>query len=209
MNFSLEQYLDRLNSPSSAVLEDLYRDTWLHTMYPHMASSPLQSKFLAFICKLLQPSRILEIGTFTAYATITMAEATPAKAEIITIEANEEYEPLIHTYLKKSGFENKVKLIIGDAKKILPVLQGLFDLIFLDADKVSYPEYYVTLKQLLRKGGLLVADNTLWSMKVIDEKITDRETAAIRLFNQLAASDKEMEQLILPLRDGISLIRKK
>ncbi len=205
----LESYLDQMNSPASPLLQELYRHTWLTKLAPRMASGPLQGKLLAFICRMMQPKRLLEIGTFTAYATLAMAEVLPKDAEIITIEANEEFEDDINYFIKKGGFENQIKLIIGDAKQLVHELEGEFDLIYLDADKISYPDYYLPLKKLLRSGGILLADNVLWGLKVLDNNKTDRETAAINRFNEMAAADQEMEQLILPIRDGLSIIRKK
>lgn len=204
----LEEYIEKLSSKPSPVLQELYRETWLKTIYPRMASGAVQGKLLAFFCQMIQAKHVLEIGTFTGYATISMAEVLPEDGKIITIEANEELEALIRKYLYKAGVETKVQLLIGDAKVLLPNLEGPFDLIFLDADKAGYPMYYELSKKLLRKGGLLLADNVLWGGKVVDQNCHDHETNAIRKFNQLVSADAAVEQLIVPLRDGLNIIRK-
>ena len=208
MKRSIEHYIEAMSSPPSEVLKELYRYTYLKTYYPRMISGPVQGKLLAFICRMLRPEKVLEIGTFTGYTAISMAEALPGDSLLTTIEADEELEPLILSYLKKAGVENKVHLIIGDAKEVLQHTDGPFDLIFLDADKTSYPTYYQQLKPLLRPNGFLITDNVLWAGKVNVDEITDSATTAIRRFNELVAADVEVEQLILPLRDGLSIIRK-
>lgn len=209
MKSAIDQYIERWSSPPSTVLQELYRETWLRTLYPRMASGQLQGKLLAFICQMMQAKSVLEIGTFTGYATIAMAEVMPSDGTIITIEADEELEPMIRKYIQKAGVEAKVQLMIGDATTIIPVLTEQFDLIFLDANKSAYPAYYEPLKAILRSGGFLIADNVLWGGKVADEHANDQDTKAIRAFNELAANDEEMEQLILPLRDGLNIIRKR
>jgi predicted O-methyltransferase YrrM len=174
-----------------------------------MLSGPLQARFLDLICKIHQPKAILEVGTFTAYATVAMAMAIADDAHLITIEANEELEDTIHENLKKAGVFHKVSLIIGQAMNVIPTLNTTFDLIFLDADKINYPNYFDLLIEKLDSGGVIVADNVLWDGKVIDPEIQDAETNAIRLFNEKVAQHAAVEQIILPLRDGLSLIRKK
>lgn len=205
---NLDNYISRHTSPASEVLNEVYRYTWLNTIYPRMASGHVQGKLLAMLVSLTKASHVLEIGTFTGYAAIAMAEALPAEGKITTIEANEEMEPILNTFFKKSGLDHKIKLIISPAHLVLEQLDEAFDLIFLDADKISYPNYFPMLKKLLLKGGLLLADNVLWGNKVLDINDKHPETEAIRSFNQLVMEDPCFEQLILPLRDGLLMARK-
>ncbi|MDP2237405.1 MAG: O-methyltransferase [Bacteroidales bacterium] len=208
MNQKLEKYLELHTTPPSKILQELYRQTHLRTVYPRMISGHVQGKFLALISKMINPDRILEVGTFTAYSAIELAGGLKAGGKLITIEANEEFESLILDFVKKAGFESQIELVVGDAKNIIPALDGTFDLIFLDADKAGYPGYYPMLKEKLRPGGFLIADNVLWGMKVLSEESSDQETLAINAFNKLVADDKDVEQVILPMRDGLMIVRK-
>lgn len=204
----IDEYVQKNSTPPDELLHEIYRQTNLKTIYPRMISGPVQGKLLEMFCRMLQPKRVLEIGTFTAYATISMARAMPMDALLTTIEADEELEPLIRGFITKAGLEEKIQLLIGDAKQLIPQLQDKFDLVFIDADKLGYPTYYALVFDKVKKDGFMVADNVLWSGKVADPNIKDAETNAIRNFNQLVASDKRVEQVMLPLRDGLSIIRK-
>ena len=204
----IEAYINAHSTKADKVLEEIYRQTHLTQMYPRMISGPLQGKFLEMICAMLQPKKVLEIGTFTAYSTISMAKALKRESQITTLESNEEMEDIILNNLQKAGVANQVKLMIGDAIKLIPQIQDSFDLIFIDADKINYPQYFELLIEKLNTGGFMLADNVLWSGKVADPTITDEETRAIRQFNAMARDHQQTEQIILPLRDGISLIRK-
>ncbi len=206
---ALQAYLEEHSSKTPAVLNEIYRQTHLKHLYPRMLSGSLQAGLLQLICKMHHPKAILEVGSFTAYATVAMAMAIADDAHIITIEANEELEDTIHENLQKAGVFHKVSLVIGQAMIVIPTLNTTFDLIFLDADKINYPHYFDLLIEKLNPGGLLIADNVLWDGKVIDPEIQDAETNAIRLFNEKVAQHAAVEQIILPLRDGLSLIRKK
>ena len=204
----LEHYLGQHCTPPTEVLHDLWRHTWLHAIYPRMAAGPQHGLFLQMICRMLRPASVLEIGTFTGYAAIAMAMASPDQSLITSIEANEEHLSIASRYVAKAGLQHKIQLIHGDAKQVLPALSHRFDLIYLDADKVSYPDYFPQLKRLLSEGGFLLADNVLWGGKVVDPAATDRETEALRLFNKLVRDDSDFEQLILPLHDGLLMARK-
>jgi caffeoyl-CoA O-methyltransferase len=208
MKENLGKYLEFHSTPPSPVLKELYRQTHLKTVYPRMISGHVQGKFLSLISKMIKPERILEVGAFTGYSAIELASGLQQAGKLVTIEANEEFEPFILDFVSRAGLENKIELIIGDAKTVIPKLEGLFDLIFLDADKVGYPAYYPLLKNKLKPGGFLLADNVLWGMKVLDSVSADQETQAIKEFNKLVASDEDVEQVILPLRDGLMIIRK-
>ncbi|PKP53642.1 MAG: methyltransferase [Bacteroidetes bacterium HGW-Bacteroidetes-1] len=208
MNEQLSQYLDRHSTPPSEVLKELYRQTYLRTVYPRMASGPLQGKFLEFITHMIKPDKILEIGTFTGYSAISLCAGLSKTGTVTSIENNEELEPLIRQFFFKSGLMDRIDLIIGDAKEIIPTLNEEYDLIFLDAGKDAYPLYYPMLIKKLKLGGFLLADNVLWGMKVLDEKANDSETLGIQTFNRMVAEDVNVEQVMLPLRDGLFLIRK-
>jgi predicted O-methyltransferase YrrM len=209
INKALQAYLEQHSSPMHSVLDEIYRQTHLQQLYPRMLSGPLQGRLLDLICKMLRPKTILEVGTFTAYATIVMAMAIEDNAHLITIEANEELEYTILENLKKAEVFHKVSLKIGQAVDIIPTLSTSFDLIFLDADKMNYPVYFDLLLTKLNPGGFLLADNVLWNGKVTDAAAQDAETNAIRLFNKKVSAETDVEQIILPIRDGLSLIRKK
>jgi predicted O-methyltransferase YrrM len=161
------------------------------------------------ISKLVQPKRILEIGTYTGYSAICLAQGLQKDGLIHTIDVNDELESMIRRYIVKAGLTNKVSLHIGNALNIIPIINETWDLVFIDADKENYLNYYNLVFEKVRSGGLIIADNVLWSGKVLDEKENDSETAAIREFNQHIHEDARVEHLLLPLRDGLMIIRKK
>jgi len=208
INEELEAYLQAHSTAADAVLQELYRKTNLISIYPRMLSGELQGKFLEMICQMLKPERVLEIGTFTGYSAISMARGLPSGGLLTTIEANEELEDVILKFLNKANVAEKVRLIIGDAKQVVPELDEQFDLVFIDADKASYPLYYSLVFEKVKPGGFILADNVLWAGKVADPNQNDFETNAIRQFNDLIAQDERVEQVMLPLRDGLLLIRK-
>ena len=208
LTYAIEEYLEQHTTPMDEVLSELYRETYLHAMNPRMASGPVQGRFLQFLCQLMQPKRVLEIGTFTGFSTICMARGMAPDGLLTTIEANEEYEGIIRKYLSKAGVADRVQLIIGDAKTVIPTLEGGFDLVFIDADKVSYPIYYDLVMDMLNPGGILLADNVLWEGKVLNADTKERDTQAIRAFNDKVQNDPRVENVLLPLRDGLMIVRK-
>ena len=209
LDSQIEKYIEDHTTPESELLKELNRQTHLRTFYPRMLSGNVQGKFLEMICRMLQPKRVLEIGTFTGYSAIAMAQGLNNDALIYTIEVNEEMESFIHEYISKSGLEKKIKLLMGDALKIIPTLEEEFDLVFIDADKEQYVDYYKLAKTKLKKGGFIIADNVLWSGKVLEKSTkTDKETQGIVEFNEFVKNDSEVEQLMLSIRDGLMLIRK-
>lgn len=208
LTYALEEYLEQHTTPMDEVLESQYRETHLHAMNPRMASGPVQGRFLQFICQMMRPKKVLEIGTFTGFSTICMARGMAPDGLLTTIEANEEYEGIIRKYLEKAGVNDRVRLILGDAKTVIPTLEGGFDLIFIDADKVSYPIYYDLVMDKLNPGGILLADNVLWEGKVLNADTKERDTKAIRVFNDKVQNDSRVENVLLPLRDGLMMIRK-
>ncbi len=208
MKIPLEEYLEQHTSKPTENLQKITRKTWLTTIYPRMLSGSVQGKFLQMVSFLLRPKRILEIGTFTGYSALCLADGLQPDGMLDTIEVDEELESVILENIKGAPTESQIRLHIGDAMKLVLEFNDSYDLIFLDADKNRYPEYYPLLKAKLRKGGFLLADNVLWSNKVLDNQINDIETVAIRQFNSLVSSDLEVEQVLLPLRDGLMVIRK-
>ncbi len=216
MNFIDQNLLDYCESYSSdepEYLKEIHRQTYLTQINPRMLSGHLQGRFLKLIIQLCQPKRILEIGTYTGYSALCMAEGLSGDSFIDTIEVNEELEPIILKNFEKANAKPTIHLHIGNASEI--ILNNLkserYDLVFIDADKQNYPVYFDLIKNLLNPGALLIADNVLWSGKVIEqnELNTDQETMAIHLFNKTIAADNSFETVMLPIRDGITIARKK
>lgn len=203
-----ELYCIEHSSAQSQLLNGLERTTCMRSVYPRMISGTLQGRFLSFISKLVNPTRILEIGTFTGFSALCLCEGLQPDGELITIDNNPEIETIALHHFNNSPWAHRIKMMIGDAQTLLPRLHDRFDLIFLDADKENYPNYYPLVKRLLNRAGLLLADNVLWGGKVLDqEHNTDKETRGIVAFNQMLANDRDMEVLMLPLRDGITVAR--
>ncbi len=206
----LEAYFEHFSTPLPEVLLEVERLTHLRTVWPSMMSSRTQLRLLAAVSRMIAPHRILEIGTFTGASAIAMATGLTGKGELVTLESNDEYEPLLRNIFEKAGITRQVHLIIGKALEVLPLLKGPFDLVFIDADKREYPEYLDRVVPLTREGGWILADNVLWDGKVLkDPEKMDAETRAIHLFNRKVTDDPQLENFILPVRDGIMFIRKK
>lgn len=206
----IEQYVAQHTTPQSEILYNLERETHLKTVYPRMLTGHVQGRFLAMISRMIKPKNILEIGTFTGYSTICLTEGLDKGGYLHTIEINEELRDLNRKYFEKAGISKKVTVHYGDALKIIPKFNIEFDLIFLDADKINYSRYYDLCKKVLVKGGFLLADNVLWSGKVIAENKgkADKDTIAVIDFNKKVQADPDTENVMIPLRDGITLIRK-
>ena len=203
----IEQYIEQHSSTEHKVLQELNRETYLKVQMPQMLSGHLQGHFLAMITAMLQPKRILEIGTYTGYSGICLANGLAEDGILYTIDVNEELQPMVEKYMSKAGLTTKVKQLIGDARQIIPTLNETFDLVFIDADKVNYGTYYDLVFDKVRTGGYIIADNVLWSGKVIEEK-KDKDTLAIDGYNKKVMADKRVETFILPLRDGLNIARK-
>lgn len=205
----IESYCESHTTAESELLHRLYRQTHLQTINPRMASGQLQGQFLSLISRMMRPKRILEIGTFTGYSAICLAEGLAEGGVLHTIEINEEYEDRIREYFAQSPDHDKIKLHIGDAKTIVPSLQSPWDLVFVDAEKTDYEAYYDMVLPLVRRGGFLLIDNTLWNSKVIHEvERNDKDTQAILSFNDKVQEDSRVRNLLLPFRDGIMIIEK-
>ncbi len=207
VNIKLEEYSIENSMDIPQYLMDLERETNLTKLMPQMLSGRLQGRLLSILSKIINPQNILEIGTFTGYSALCLAEGLRENGKLITLEFDAELKTIIDKYIGKSPYKNKIQLIIGDALKIVPELAETFDLVFLDAHKPDYLNYYKTLIPKMKSGGIIVADNVLWSGKVINE-LNDKTAKAIDDFNKFVKNDKQTENIILPIRDGLSLIRK-
>lgn len=206
----IEHYILSHIDDESDLLKQLNRDAHVNLLRPRMLSGHLQGNMLKIFCRMLRPKYILEIGTYTAYATLCMAEGADDDAEIHTIEINDELEDFILKHLHKTKLKDKIHLHIGDAMEIIPHIDCIFDLVFIDANKRHYVEYYDLIFDKVRPGGLIIADNTLWDGKVLDTpKVSDKQTIGILDFNDMIAKDNRVEKVILPVRDGLTLIWKK
>ena len=212
MNFldpQIEQYAEAHTSPESPLLEQIRRDTYLEVLQPRMLSGHLQGRALSMLSKMICPNSILEIGTYTGYSALCLAEGLTDDGVLITIDKNIELIDRVNAYFSRSEFASKIKMIQGNALSILPKLEQKWDLIFIDADKENYQKYYDMTFPNLNSGGYIIADNVLWSGKVIDPDENDADTLALRSFNKALVDDGRVEVLILPLRDGLTVLRKK
>lgn len=208
--FNIEQYILDHSDDEDPVLAELNRETNLKILRPRMLSGHLQGRVLEMISKMIRPEKILELGTYTGYSAICLAKGLKENGNLHTIEINDELEDFILKYVKKAGLDHKIKLHSGDARKIVPQLNEHFDLVFIDADKREYLEYYNIVFDFVKPGGFILADNVLWSGKVIElESPDDEYTKGIFDFNEFIKNDSRVEKVILPLRDGLTLIRKK
>ena len=203
----IDQYCERHTSPPSPLLAELLRETHLKTLAPQMASGHLQGTLLRFLSQMIQPTTILEIGSFTGYATLCLLEGLAPKGTIHTIEVNQELGYLIRKYIDLAGASNRIQLHIGDAKKIIPSLDATYDLVFIDAGKMHYPQYYDMIIERVNTGGYILADNVLWDGKVI-HKEKDRDSEILDYFNKKVHQDSRVENILLPIRDGLMLARK-
>lgn len=207
---NLDEYIELHSSSEGAILAFINRDTNLHAVNPHMLSGQVQGRLLSLISKMLHPRRILELGTYTGYSALCLAEGLTDDGKLITLEHNDELEDTIRRNIAMSPLGEKIELHIGDCKEIIPTLPTDFDLVFIDADKREYPAYLDLIYIHVRAGGFILADNTLWDGHVIDPAYDrDRQTQGLRAFNDLVAKDDRLEKVILPLRDGLTIIRKK
>jgi caffeoyl-CoA O-methyltransferase len=202
-------YAETFTTEESPILKKLNRDTHVNILFPRMLSGKLQGTLLKMISNMVSPERILEIGTFTGYSAICLAEGLSANGILHTIEINPELEDMQLKYFGEAGLTDKIKLHIGNALEIIPALNEIFDIVFIDADKENYLNYYNLVFNKVRKGGFILADNVLWDGKVLEVPArADTETKALQEFNQFVQNDNHVENLLLPFRDGISIIRK-
>ena len=205
----LERYVLENSTPQDEALAWLERESWLRTSHGRQIAGPTLGALLRHFVLMLRPQRILEIGTFSGYATIWMAGALPEGGRIDTIEINDEMEDLIREGFARSGVAERVRLMIGDALDILPTLEPGYDLAYIDGNKRDYVAYYQSVIDLVRPGGWILADNVLWDGQVVTGDPRSQQTRSIQAFNDLVAGDARVENFILPLRDGLNIIRKK
>ena len=211
---SIDEYILQHIDPESDYLKSLYRDTHVKLLRPRMASGHLQGRMLKMFVEMIQPRQILEIGTYSGYSALCLAEGLPEWCPIRFCqrgdEINDEQEDFTRPWLEKSPFADKIRFYIGDALELVPRLGVTFDMAFIDGDKRKYIEYYEMTLAYLSEGGYIIADNTLWDGHVLEQpRNTDAQTIGIKAFNDLVAQDVRVEKVILPLRDGLTIIRKK
>ena len=205
----IEAYALSHSQSESDVLKKLNRETHLKVLSPRMLSGHLQGNFLSMISKMIQPKQILEIGTYTGYSAICLAQGLQEGGKLHTIDSNEQLEKMARSYFQEAGLTNKINFVIGDALTVIPTIQETFDLVFIDADKKNYSTYYDMVFDRVRPGGYIVADNVLWSGKVLDtQKHNDKETVLIDEFNKKIHEDKRVEHQLIPIRDGLMVARK-
>ncbi len=205
---NLEEYISNHIDPEGYLLEALYRETHLKKLNPRMASGHIQGRLLKMIVSMIEPMSILEVGTFTGYATLCMAEALPDGGVIHTFEIDDELEDFTKSWLARSPYRDKIILHIGDVLKTAPMPETAFDMVYIDGEKREYPDYYDKLFCYVKPGGFIVADNTLWDGHVFNPDYNDDRTAAIRRFNDMVAADDRTEVAMVPVRDGFSIIKK-
>lgn len=206
---TLDEYILSHIDEEGEYLHALYRHTHLELLYPRMASGHLQGRILKMLTHMVKPKNVLEIGTYSGYSALCMAEGLPADGHLYTIEINDEQEVFTRPWLENSAYAEKIDLLIGDALKLVPTLGVTFDMAFIDADKRHYLDYYELVLEHLNPNGYILADNTLWDGHVVEEvKEHDLQTQGIMQFNDFVAADKRVEKVILPLRDGLTIIRK-
>ena len=210
-NALIDDYMARHSDVEPDFLAAVARETHLQTINPRMMSGHFQGRILKMLVRMAQPMRLLEIGTFTGYSALCMAEGLPVGGHIDTIEIDDELEAFIRQNFAQSPYNESITLHIGDARQVVPQIEGTFDFVFIDADKREYRDYYELVLPRVRCGGFILADNTLWDGKVLIENPPsgDHQTIAVKQFNDFIAADPRIEKVILPLRDGLTLIRKK
>ncbi len=208
MDRKLEDYLHSHSSPEDPLLEDLYRQTHIRFINPNMVSGHLQGRLLGLISEMINPVSILEIGTFTGYSAICLAKGLQPHGHLITIDPNDELEEFSSSYFRKAGVDDRIIRITGRAQDIIPGLKETFDLVYIDGDKREYCEYYEMVIDKTKHGGFILADNVLWGEKVLDKKTKDPQTKGIIEFNEMIRNQKNIENIILHVRDGLMIIRK-
>lgn len=207
---SIEDYILQHIDEESDYLRRLYRDTHIKLLRPRMASGHLQGRVLKMFVEMIQPKNILEIGTYSGYSALCLAEGLTENGKLYTFEINDEIEDFTRPWLENSMYADRIEFIIGDALTLIPELDIMFDMAFIDGNKRNYEEFYELTLCYLRQGGFMLVDNTLWDGHVVEEvKKNDQQTLSILAFNELVAKDNRVERVILPLRDGLTIIRKK
>lgn len=204
---AIEEYSRIFSGEPSALLQELDRETHAMILQPRMLSGHLQGRFLSFFAKVCRPTTILEIGTFTGYSALCLAEGLSIDGRLITIDINEELETFTRSFFDRSEYKHQIDYRIADAKDELTKIDGPFDLVFIDADKRNYALYYDLIIDKMSPGGVILVDNVLWSGKIVDEQARDKSTQALRDFNQKCLHDPRVDKMLLPLRDGLYMLR--
>jgi predicted O-methyltransferase YrrM len=207
MNKQIEKYIFDHSTPEDPVLEDLYRQTHIKFVNPNRSTGFIQGKFLELISGMIKPSNILEIGTFSGYSAICLAKGLAEEGKLTTIDINDELRDFAHDYFCKAGLENKIIQLTGRAQEIIPQLDQVFDLIFIDGDKREYCEYYNICLRKTRPGSFIIADNVLWGDKVLEKNTKDPQSKGIIEFNEMIRNQKNIEKFILPIKDGLMIIK--
>lgn len=207
---ALLAYCESNTSPEDSLLKKIVRETQAKVLMPRMISGHLQGKMLELFSKMLQPKTILEIGTYTGYSGICLARGLRPGGKLITLDINDELEPMVRGFFEESGLASQIAYILGNARTIIPTLEGPFDLVFIDADKFYYSEYYDLVIDKVPSGGIILADNVLWSGKILVEEgqKVDKDTRALLDFNRKVQGDPRVENVLLPIRDGVLMMRK-
>jgi predicted O-methyltransferase YrrM len=213
MNFlpeKIDNYVVDHSQNEPELLQQLNKETWQKVLNPRMLSGGYQGRILSMISKLIQPKTILEIGTYTGYSALCLAEGLQKNGTLFTIDKNEELEDFAKKYFKQSPYTSQIKQLVGNALTILPTLNEKFDLVFIDADKANYSTYFNMIIEKMNSGGVILSDNVLWSGKVVEEiEPNDKDTKALVEFNKMLNSDDRIETILLPIRDGLSISRVK
>lgn len=207
MNFPTEQilhYCYQVSHPQSKLLDDLEKETHLKTPNPDLLSGAFQGRVLSFLSRLVKPKKVIEIGTFTSFSSICLAEGLSENGQLHTIDNNEELVSIQDKYIKRAGLEHAIIRHLGDAEEIIPKIEGPIDLAFIDANKQKYPIYFDLILSIMRKNGLIISDNTLWKGKVLDES-DDVDTNALKDYNLLLRASPKVQTVLLPFRDGLTL----
>lgn len=206
----LSNYVDKHTRPETELLARLNRETHAKVLMPRMLSGHLQGRVLSMLSHMIKPKKILEIGTYTGYSALCMAEGLVPGGILHTIDINEELTGMVQRYINEAQFEDRIKLHVGDAMHIIPTIQGPFNLVFIDADKINYSHYYDMVFDQVETGGFIIADNVLWSGKILQDYSTvDKDTRALMDFNKKVQQDPRVENVLFPIRDGLMVIRKK
>ena len=204
----IDKYCVEHTTPENDLLSKLNRETHAKVLQSRMLSGHLQGRFLSMLSRMIQPKNILEIGTYTGYSALCLAEGLAENGKLITLDVNEELEDFVRNYFKESAFNDKIDFKVGNALQVIPTLPETFDIVFIDADKLNYTHYYDLVFDKVRSGGYIIADNVLWSGKVSNPAANDKDTIAIRAFNKKIQDDTRVENILLPIRDGLMVLRK-
>lgn len=204
----IDNYISNHTEKEPELLQELNKETWQKVLNPRMLSGAYQGRVLSLLSKLIRPKTILEIGTYTGYSALCLAEGLIKDGKLFTIDKNEELEDFAKKYFQKSAYKNKIHQIIGNAVEVIPTLKNTFDLVFIDADKTNYATYFDLVINKMNSGGIIISDNVLWSGKVVEElNPKDKDTKAIITYNKKLAEDARVETVMLPLRDGLTVSR--